>query len=252
MGKLFKQMINSVLVKEKQLEEIIPDQKKSITKKSNYSLVLNLIFGITIVWLLYIFAFLEKSSERKTIAINEFKKAKKENKLALEEFKQTYKNTPEYLKYLSINKKYKESIKNHKQVIKDEKFLGFDDFRDFSYEFFPTLALLIYFLYNIFKSFLNSFKIVGPKIIHMIFINYAVFKMFWIFNLSDDLSKFEYFFSALVSTIAITIAVKFICKKEISRSERVKRKLVKVAYYANEYCEEDKKEKLNKILKQPI
>lgn len=201
---------------------------------------------------LYAFEFFNNFSENYTITHNELKKAKKENNKALKKFKDAFIDTKEFNEYLIVNNRYKKAIEKHKKAAKEERFFNFKSFQLFSFNFFPIISLLGYFIFNLYRSFKKDSNEIGSKIIHFVFIMFASFKLLWIFNASEDLSKIEYYFAAFVSGIFIVLAVWIIYKQELNWSERVKKKLLNVSYHALANCDKEKIEEMTEVIKQPI
>ncbi|WP_299681052.1 hypothetical protein [uncultured Tenacibaculum sp.] len=228
------------------------EELNKITTKNKKNLIKHILLGVLLVGLLYAYELFNNFSDSYTIAQKEFISAKKENKAALNKFKKAYENTPEYKEYLLVNEKYKEAIKKHKSIVDDEKFLNFKSFQLFSYEFFPTLALLLYFLLNLYKNIRNNIANIGSMFVHFVFIMFAMFKLTWIFQPFEDLSKIEYYSIAFISAGIISIGIWFIHKREQSWEKKVQKRLLEVSYHAMLNCDEDRVEDMAKIIEQPI
>ena len=230
-------------------------QKQKIqTWKKTRAILFYIGFGGIVAFLFFAFEFLEKESEATVISREQAVVKRKANTKELNELKAYVKqNNPElYAKYTHVNNQFKKSKEVYNQSVEDDKFLGFKSFKIFAYQFFPTLLFFLYVLYHLYLSIHERKKKFGIKIIHLVFLLFSIVKIYWVFQSSADLSKGEYYILAIITTVLVSFSVWLFHKKELTWNRKVKKKLMKVSYYAMVNCDEDKAEDMAKIIEQPI
>ncbi len=210
--------------------------------------------GFLIASFLFAFEFIEKESKETVIARKKVFADKKVNSKELTSIKDYVKeHDPElYAKYVKANSQFLKSKKVYNQATNDNKFLGFNSFKTFAYNFFPTLLLFFYVVYHLYLTTKSKTRKVGVKLIHLVFLLYLSTRLYWIFQPSADLSKGEYYILAIITTVLVSLSVWLFHKKELTWNRKVKKKLMKVSYYAMVNCEEDKVEDMAKIIEQPL
>ncbi|CAM1342351.1 membrane hypothetical protein [Tenacibaculum amylolyticum] len=219
---------------------------------NNLKLLKYILLGILFASLLYAFEFFEKSSEEYILAKKEYLEMKSANKEALTDVKKVAIGTTQYEKYTSVNNDYKKSTEKYKEAIKQEKVFGFDNFQIFAFNLFPIISLLIYFILNLYKSFKNEPKNLGIKFIHGVFITFAFFKLFWIFKTFQDFSKPTYYLMTIFSAYFVALGVYLINRQQVRRSNKIKKKLLKVSYHALKNVKEEKLEEMAKVIEKPM
>lgn len=224
------------------------------TWKKSRNIFIYIILGLFITSMFFAFEFFEKESKWTVISKNQAILDKKENSKELNKIKDYVKeNNPEmFAQYIKINNKLKNSKKEYNEAVKNDKFLGFNSFKIFAYQFFPTLLFFFYVIYHFYVNIKRRKNNIGAKLVHFVFILFSIVKLYWIFQSSFDLSKSEYYLYSLISTIAISYAVWLFHLKELNWYKRVKNKLIKVSVYSLHYVEENKKEKMAQIIEEPI
>jgi len=181
-------------------------------KKRNYTF-LKIVLAACIGMFFYVSELIPKYSESYENVYETFLETKAKNKEELARFKKAYAHTSEYKIYEQANTAYKAAIKKHKKAVVQEKFLGFDTFYGFSIKFFPLFGLFFYCLYNLYTSLQNNKKDLGSKIIHGTILIYVFFKLYWIFRVVLDYSKFVYICLAVISAYLVGLATFIIYKK---------------------------------------
>ncbi|WP_442267536.1 hypothetical protein [Tenacibaculum sp. ZS6-P6] len=207
-----------------------------------------------VAFLFFAFEFLEKEGKATIVTRERVILERKANSKELNELKSYVRqNNPDlYARYIHVNKQFKKSKADYNQAIEDDKFLGFKSFKIFSYQFFPTLLFFLYVVYHLYISVKERKKNIGIKIIHLVFLLFSIVKIYWVFQSSADLSRGEYYILAVITTILVSFSVWLFHKKELTWNRKVKKKLMKVSYYAMVNCDEDKTEDMAKIIEQPI
>ena len=223
-------------------------------KKKSSSIITYLFLGVLTASFLFAFEFLEKESNRTVVSKKETAEARKVNSKELSELKEyVKKNNPKlYAEYAEANDKLNKSKKEYKAALEDDKFLGFPNIRIFAYNFFPTILLFFYVVYHLYLTTKSQKKNIGIKLIHLVFLLYLSTRIYWVFQPSADLSKGEYYILAIITTVLVSLSVWLFHKKELTWNRKVKKKLMKVSYYAMVNCEEDKVEDMAKIIEQPL
>ncbi|SNR14548.1 hypothetical protein [Tenacibaculum jejuense] len=218
------------------------------------SVVMYFLLGLTIASLFFAFEFLEGESNATILAKKQALVDKKENSKELAKIKAyVEKHNPElYSEYLQANQTLKKSRLEYNQSVESDKFLGFKNFKMFAYSFFPTLLLLFYVIYHLYLTTKSKKSNLGVKLIHKVFLLYLSTRLYWAFQPAADLSKGEYYILAIITTVLVSFSVWLFHKKELTWNRKVKKKLMKVSYYAMVNCEEDKAEDMAKIIEQPI
>lgn len=211
-----------------------------------------MLFGVLIVSLLYATEFVENYSSEYTNSQKEFLYWKKENGKALSLVKKNAKGTEVYKDYTKVNAKYNKAKADYNRVKQEEKVSGFKSLQLFLYELLPTIALFAYFLYNLYRSFRLERNSLGPKIIHSILIMFVFFKLFWIFKTFQDFSKPTYYLMTIFSAYFVGLAVFLIEKKQAKKSNKIKKKLLKVSYHALKNVKEEKLEEMAKVIEKPM
>lgn len=224
------------------------------TLKKTRSFVSYLFFGFLIASFLFAFEFLEKESERTILARNQAVIAKGLNSKELIKIKEYVKksNSELFAEYAEVNNKLKKSRREFNDAVESDKFLGFNSFKTFAYNFLPTLLLFFYVVYHLYLTTKSKKRNVGVKLIHMVFLLYLSTRLYWVFQPAADLSKAEYYILAIITTVLVSLAVWWFHKKELTWNRKVKKKLMKVSYYAMVNCDEDKVEDMAKIIEQPL
>lgn len=200
--------------------------------------------------LLYSFEFLNNFSEDYNRSEKEFYSAKKRNTEALNSFKDSFKNTIEFQSYLEVNRQYKEVANRFKQVKKNETFFGFKSFQLFAAKFFTYLALFIYFVFNLYRSFSVERKNYGVKFIHVLMIGYCFFNFYWIFQVFQDVGKPMYYLMTIFSAYFIYLALYIMHRQEAFKFKKLKKAFMKVSIHSIRFAREDKVDEMEKIIKE--
>lgn len=210
---------------------------------------LYIFLGIFFISFLYAFEFFKGTSNNYKTAKNNALSLQKENRKSLAKVHENIIPDKVYAHYLEVNKEYKQSVKEFELTKKTEKVFQFKNMKAFIYELFPTLALFIYFVFNLYRSFKNENKNLGIKLIHGVFIMYAFFKLFWIFQQFQDFAKPVYYLMTLISAYLVGLAIYCIHKQEVSAFKKLRKKLLTVSYFAVKNTEGKKKEEMIEVIK---
>lgn len=199
--------------------------------------------------MLYSYEFIPNFSEAYLNGESKFYDIKNKNKKALNKLKASTKGTAEYQEYITINEQYKKVSAEFKEVKKEERFFGFDSFQLFSTEFFTTIAIFFYVLFNLIRSYRIERNNIGIRVIHYVLLFYCFFQFFWIFKTLTDFSKPVYYLFTLGSTYFVALAVWIYEKQRVRLISKLKEDRVKLSFYGMKYAKEDKKESMIDVVK---
>lgn len=224
-----------------------------IMTKNNNNFI-NVLLFVFLAISLFAYEFIPNFSEKYYQAIDNHSKMKAERVIALNKLKEyTKKNNPElYKEYFEIKEKTNEAWEQYLKIKKEERFFNFRSVQLFSGEFFPNLALFILLVYILYNSYREKSKNVGIKILYFTFMSYCLFQFYWIFQPFQDVNRYIYIAMALFSSYFVGLAVYIINKQKVKRSERLKKKLLKVSYHALKNAKEEKLEEMAKVIEKPM
>jgi hypothetical protein len=242
--------MNSELIKVTKQIKTTEGKQTTTSKKSKNKLFQHLVFATIIASLLYCFEFIPNFTQTYLDSEANFYAAKKENSSALQKIKKAAEGTKEYEQYLLVNSAYKNVSSNFKQVKEDEKVYGFDSFQIFAKVLFVTIALFVYVLFNLVRSYRLEKVNIGVRIIHYVMIMYCFFQFFWIFKPLQDFSKPVYYLMTIISTYFVALAVWIYDKQRVKLIQKLQDDRVKLSFYGMRYAKEDKKEEMINVVKQ--
>ncbi|WP_438711863.1 hypothetical protein ACSTS3_04725 [Aquimarina muelleri] len=153
----------------------------------------------------FIHEFIPKNSEGYLMAVDNHAKAKKIRTIALENLKNSTKDSKLYDVY--IQSSIKTDLEWNKYLIaeKEEVFLGFDNFQQFLGEFGWALGLFIYSIFNIYITFIkNRNTKYGEIILHSTLNFISLYFVSWALQQSTpDYTKNSYVIYSILMTISI-------------------------------------------------
>lgn len=217
------------------------EQPSIQTKTKTYS---KYFFAIIIGALFYSFEFLPSFSEDYYNAEKEAIQAKKLNAVALEKVKDYAKGTAVYDEYEEINNRKKEAFEKYNTAVENERFFGFKSFQLFWERLGLFLGILLYALFNLYRSFYFERKNLGNKIIHGFIISVCLFYIFWIFQAFQDFSKPTYYLMTFLSATVVVIAISMLTKYQNHRINSLKSKYKRLAFFSILNTREEKKKEV--------
>ncbi|WP_075344143.1 hypothetical protein [Tenacibaculum agarivorans] len=255
MEKLFKLTNNQQTNKTQSLPKEKEPKTTIWTKIKSFFII---IFSSLLVGgLYYSYIFIPRFSDDYIKADKEFLIAKEENTIALSKVKALAKGTKEYNSYLEARKNKKEKLDLFNNAKKRQRFFGFDSFHFFWERFTQNTTILIFAIWVLSITVRDRKKIPKWKFkirffIITTFISTNMFTYFWIFQKFQDFNKVTYYCLTLLFSYTLGLIVFIFVKNNQTLVNALKRKLFRVSVYSLNYCEEDKKEKLAKIIEEPI
>lgn len=249
----FKQT-NSEQTKTTLQTKITTEERIQTTEKNNKLFVKDFFIATIIASLFYCFEFIPNFSDQYLDKIQDHKSAKAQRTIALKNIKEYVKeNNPElYNMYLAEKVNTDKIYKEFKQIKEEESVFGFKSFQLFATALFPIIAIFFYVIYNLFRSYRVERNNIGVRFVHYVVIMFCFFQFLWIFKTVQDYPKYVYYLSTILSTYFVGLAVYIIHKQENKLIQKLRNKLFRVSLYGMRYAKEDKKEKMAKIVEEPL
>lgn len=132
-------------------------------------------------------------------------KLKKERNLAYGDLKKSPQNSKLVFKYIEAKDRADKVWLKFKQERSILKFMGFKTFHHFLAHFGITFLILVYSLFNLFRSFYYERKNISSRFFHTFVLSIGMFNLFWAFNTFQDFSNFSYFLATIFSAVFVTI-----------------------------------------------
>ncbi|WP_157560179.1 hypothetical protein U8527_03090 [Kordia algicida OT-1] len=147
-------------------------------------------------------------------AMESFHKEKNKKSALLKDFKEAYKQSPEYKAYNKQKIISDEAFNKFENVVEEISFLGFEDFQQFLGEFGWSFGLFIYSLFN----FVNTYREPnrarkGKLILHVTLLVISLYFIYWALYKYQDFEKITYLVFSIITSFAIAISVHLILLK---------------------------------------
>ena len=196
-------------------------KRQVVTRKNNfYKKYFHVLLAVVCATAFFVHESIPDKSEKYKEAYNKHHKEKQERTLLLNNFKNTYKDSPEYRSY------YKQKVITDKaweefgEVKTNRLFLGFKDFQQFVGELGWALGLFLYALFNFINTFLEPNRgRKGKLFLHITLVTIALYFIYWALYNYQDFEKTTYFIFSLITSLVVAIGVYLIVGKRYKQKE---------------------------------
>ena len=220
--------------------------KKKLTTISNRMLVFLLVLfcGLTF----YLHKFVPPYSSEYYKLKSKHTELKKERNKAFEALRKSPENVDLVQRYIFIKNKTDKVWDKYKIECASLKYMGFKTKHHFLAHFGLTCILLVYPLFNLFRSFYYEKRNLASRVFHMFVLSVGMFNLFWSLNTLQDLSNFEYFLATVLSAILLTIGIRLFTQYRQTRINELKGSIREISQFAMFNTLPNKQQEMFKIL----
>lgn len=185
-----------------------------------------------------------------TEAMDGFHIEKNKKSALLKDFKNAYKESPEYKAYYKQKIKSDEAFNEFENVVEEISFLGFEDFQQFLGEFGWAFGLFLYAFFN----FLNTYQEpnrsrLGKLILHSTLLIISLYFIYWSLYKSQDFDRIYYLIFSIITSLAIAVGIHLILLKRYVRNKSYQLNHQELIGFMLDNTKPEKEDEMWKILK---